>query len=431
MELGVHIADVSHYVAEGGFLDAEAYKRGTSVYFPGGVLPMLPTQLSNNVCSLLPNVDRLTLSCFMKIDRTGNVIDSRISESVINTTTRFAYNEVQKILDGNAEAIKTHKKLVPMIMDMAELTKTVEAIRRKRGEVTFDIPEPKILLDENGKIADVVVYPHELSHRIIETFMILCNETIAEKANKHAVPFVYRIHEKPDPLKVARLNDMLKPFGIGSIIDDEHPTGRDYQRLIEPLKGDVKRIISQLALRSMQKAKYREECLGHFGLGSKFYCHFTSPIRRYPDLLIHRILKDMIHRRLSSHKIEELNSFVKRASEQSTKTEITATEVEREVDALKCAQYMHERIGEKFEGTISGIAEFGVFIYLPNTVEGLCRIENLPKEGREFWNYSEKNCTMYSTNRRTLKMGDKIEVTCIGVNLSRRQIEFSANILHA
>jgi ribonuclease R len=456
-ELGVHIADVSHYVTEGGELDTEAYKRGTSVYFPGGVLPMLPTQLSNNICSLLPNVDRLTMSCFMKLDPNGKVLKSRICNSVINVETRFAYDEVQKIYNGDADMMKTHKKTLPLLNNMAELTKIIEKNRKNRGEVAFDIPEPKIILDADGQIADVKAYPHELAHRTIETMMILCNECVAETALQHNLPFVYRIHEKPDALKVQRFNDMLKPFGITSKIDYEHPTGRDYQNLLEAISAkpnmnpeqaeqaeNRKRIVSQMALRSMQKAKYSDECMGHFGLGSKHYCHFTSPIRRYPDLVIHRNLKALINRQLSSHKIGEMQQFVSAAAEQSTKTEMTATEVEREVDNLKRAQYMHAHIGEVFDGTISGVMDFGVFVYLPNTVEGLVKVENLPHENGEFWNFDDKTMTMTSSIRKnklkninpkdaqnarpkTLKMGDKMRVLCAGVNIPRRQIEFSAN----
>lgn len=424
-ELSVHIADVSHFVREGGQLEAEAFARGTSVYFPGGVLPMLPKQLSNNICSLLPNEDRLCLACIMTVSPEGKVLKSRIAETVIKINTRFSYNIVQRILDGDVEVRKNYKKLVPMLEKMAELTKVIEAIRQARGEVILDMPEPKIILDENGKIADVVAYPHELSHRIIETFMVLANETIAGYALEHNLPFVYRIHEKPDPMKAERLSNMLRPFGLEFFFKGDSPSGHDYQRLLRDIDGELKHIVSSLALRSMQKAKYSPDCIGHFGLGSKHYCHFTSPIRRYPDLVIHRILKEMLHRKLSSHRLEELHGIVKAASEQSTKTELAATEVEREVDNLKKAQYMQEHIGEEFSGTISGIADFGVFVYLPNTVEGLVRIENLPKETKkEYYRYNEGNGTV-SSPRRTFKMGDKIDVVVAGVNITRRQIEFT------
>ena len=421
-ELGVHIADVSHYVAEGSLLDAEAFKRGTSVYFPDRVLPMLPPELSNGICSLLSQ-SRLALSVFMSIDKTGAVTKRRIDETIIKVDTRFCYNDVQKILDGDKELCKTHKKLVPMLKDMAELTHILEGVRRKRGEVVFDVPEPKIILDpETGKIKDVIAYPHHLSHRIIETFMVLCNEVVAEKICGMELPFVYRIHDKPDELKVAKFVETLKPFGVQHNITPEHPTNHAYQKMLGGLPAEIKPIISQLALRSMQKAKYAPECVGHFGLAARYYCHFTSPIRRYPDLAIHRIIKLMINRKLSSHKIEELKEFVLRASIQSSKTELEATEAEREVDNLKRAEYMHDRIGEVFGGIISGIADFGVFVYLPNTVEGLIKIENMP---RDTYTFNEKQMTLVG-RKRTFKMGDPITVIVAGVNLARRQVEFAA-----
>ena len=422
-ELGVHIADVTHYVAENSALDNEAFNRGTSVYFPNMVLPMLPTQLSNNICSLNPREDRLALSVFMTIDRTGAVAKHKIVESIIKVHTRFTYDTVQKILDQDETAVAQYAELVPMFEDMAMLTLLLEQNRRKRGEVVFDVPEPKIILDEKtGKIKDVIAYPHWLSHRIIESFMVLCNETISRYALEHSLPFVYRIHEKPDQMKVARLIEMLKPFRVEHKITAEHASGHAYQKMIDGLDKDIRPIISSLALRSMQKAKYSADCLGHFGLGAKYYCHFTSPIRRYPDLAIHRIIKLMLNRKLSSHKITELTEFVMRASEQSSKTELVATEVEREVDNLKRAEYMHDHIGEKFSGVVSGIMDFGVFVYLPNTVEGLIKIDNMPPDSYRF----NESQGLLVGRKRTFKMGDKIDVICVGVNLARRQVEFAA-----
>jgi len=422
-KLGVHIADVSHYVQDNGELDREAFARGTSVYVPGMVLPMLPVELSNNICSLNPNEDRLTLSVFMTIDRAGDIVKHEIVESVININTRFCYEDVQKILDGDAELCKIHKKLVPMISDMAELTKLLEKVRAKRGEVVFDVPEPKIILDaQTGKISDVIAYPRYLSHRMIESFMVVCNEVIARFAEEHSLPFVYRIHEKPDPMKVAKLVETLKPFRVEHKISPEHPSGHAYQKMIAGLEDQIRPIISQLALRSMQKAKYSTDCLGHFGLGAKHYCHFTSPIRRYPDLVIHRILKKYLNRQLSSHALDELREFVPKAADQSSRTELTAVEVEREVNNLKRAEYMSERIGEKFSGTISGIMDFGVFVYLPNTVEGLIKIDNMPNDS---YKYNESQSVLVG-RKRSFKMGDPIDVICVGVNMARRQVEFAA-----
>ena len=416
-ELGVHIADVAHYVREGSALDTEAYERGTSVYFPDRVLPMLPSALSNDVCSLNPNIDRLTLSVIMTIDPNGDVVGHSFQESVINIKQRFNYDEVQAILDG-----KKHK-LAPLLNEASRLTELLEKKRRSRGEVTLSVPEPKIILDpETGKISDVIAYPHHLSHRIIESFMILCNEVVATKMQQLEMPFIYRIHEKPDSVKVTAFIETLKPFGVQHHINPEKPNGRAYQKMLEDLSPEVKPIISQLALRSMQKAKYSHECLGHFGLGSTNYCHFTSPIRRYPDLVIHRIIKMMINRKISTHKREELFDFVKQASVQSSKREVAAVEAEREVLNLKRAEYMSDKIGEKFTGTISGVREFGIFVYLPNTVEGLVRVEYMPQDN---YIYNERQMTLVG-RRQTFKMGDKIEVIVASVNLSRRQIEFSA-----
>ena len=422
-ELGVHIADVSHYIAEGGELDKEAFKRGTSVYFPNMVLPMLPRDLSNDICSLNPSVPRLALSVFMTIDRNGHISDHRIVESIIKVHTRFCYAEVQAILDGDKEKCKTHKETVAIIKNMAELTVLLENIRRKRGEVILDVPEPKIVLDpQTGKISDVIAYPHLLSHRIIESFMILCNEVVAGKMCELEMPFVYRIHEKPDPVKVSRFVDVLKPFAVEHKITPEHVTGHQYQKMIGGLEAGIRPIICSLALRSMQKAKYAPECVGHFGLGAKHYTHFTSPIRRYPDLIVHRIIKLMINRKLSSHKIGELHEFVSEASIQSSKTELAAKEAEREVDDLKRAEYMSERLGEKFTGHISGIADFGAFVYLPNTVEGLIKIENMPDDN---YNFNERQMVLVG-RKRSYKMGDQIDVTVAGVNMARRQVEFAA-----
>jgi len=357
----------------------------------------------------------------MTIDRTGNVVKHKISESVIDIDTRFCYDDVQKILDGDVTLCKIHKHVVPMLRDMAELTVILEAKRRKRGEVIFEVPEPKIVLDpKTGKICDVIAYPHWLAHRIVESFMIQCNETVAQYFSERDIPFIYRIHEKPDPVKAARFVEMLKPFAVYSSINPQNPTGLQYQAMIDGLDESIKPIISQLSLRSMQKARYSPQCIGHFGLGAKYYCHFTSPIRRYPDLAIHRIIKLMLNKNLSSHKINELEDFVRIASDQSSKTELAATEAEREVDNLKRAEYMSDQIGEKFSGVISGITEYGVYVYLPNTVEGLVKIDSLPKDS---YTFNERNYTLVG-RRRTYKMGDKIDVICVGVNMPHRQVEF-------
>ena len=420
MTLGVHIADVSEYVSEGSELDKEAYRRGTSVYFPDRVIPMLPTQLSNGVCSLNPNEPRLTLSVLMTLDKFYNIIDYKIKKSVIQSVTRFSYDEVQAILDGQRHK---HRE---MLLKMSEIAQKHERDRKERGEVAFQVPEPKIILDENGQIASVYSQPHNLSHRIIETFMIMTNEIVAKHFNNLNLPFVYRIHEKPDSIKVIRFLNTLTPFEIKQKIDFEHPNGHDYQNMLDGIQDDnVKIIVSMLALRSMQKAKYDPNCVGHFALGAPYYCHFTSPIRRYPDLLIHRIIKMFLDSKLNSHKIEELNNFVAEAAIQCSQTELDSVEAEREVDNMKRAEYMQAHLGETFAGVVNGITEFGVFVYIPaNTAEGLVRIENLPND-----DYTFNESTMQMIGKKSkIRMGDPMMVTVIGVNLRKSKIEFSANI---
>lgn len=419
MTLGVHIADVSEYVSADSKLDQEAYRRGTSVYFPDRVIPMLPTQLSNGVCSLNPNEPRLTLSVLMTLDKNYHLVSYQITKSLIESTTRFSYGEVQDILDGQAD--HPHRT---MLLKMAAIAQKFEHDRQARGEITFNVPEPKIVLDEHGQIASVYSQPHNLSHRIIETFMVLTNEVVAEHCNKLQLPFVYRIHEKPDPIKVIRFLNTLTPFDIKHQIDFENPTGFQYQAMLDQITDEnVKIIVSSLALRSMQKAKYDPHCVGHFALGATYYCHFTSPIRRYPDLLIHRIIKMHLDHQINSQQKDRLNAFVVAASQQSSQTELDAVAAEREVDDLKCAEYMQAHIGETFAGVVNGITDFGVFVYIPsNTAEGLVRIENLPND-----NYVYHDGTMQMLGSKSkIRMGDPMNVTVIGVNLHKSKIEFSA-----
>ena len=421
MTLGVHIADVSEYVKPGSTLDQEAYRRGTSIYFPDRVIPMLPTQLSNGVCSLNPNEPRLTLSVMMTLDQNYNMVGYDIQKTLIQTRTRFSYDEVQEILDGNV-----NHAFRDTLLKMAAITQKVEHDRQTRGEITFNVPEPKIVLDEKGQIASVYSRPHKLSHRIIETFMIMANEVVAEHCNKLKLPFVYRIHERPDPIKVIRFINTLKPFNIKHQIDFEDVNGHQYQNMLDQIQDEnIKIIVSSLALRSMQKAKYDPNCVGHFALGATYYCHFTSPIRRYPDLLIHRIIKMHIDGQLNNQQIKQLKPFVLAASQQSSQTELDAVAAEREVDDLKCAEYMQAHIGETFAGVVNGITDFGIFVYIPeNTAEGLVRMENLPND-----NYRYHDGTMQMLGKKSkIRIGDPINVTVIGVNLHKCKIEFTANV---
>lgn len=420
MTLGVHIADVSEYVKPGSALDQEAYRRGTSIYFPDRVIPMLPTQLSNGVCSLNPNEPRLTLSVMMTLDQDFNIISYNIQKTLIQTRTRFSYDEVQDILDG-----KVNHAFRDTLLKMAAITQKIEHDRQVRGEITFNVPEPKIVLDDKGQIASVYSRPHKLSHRIIETFMIMANEVVAEHCNKLKLPFVYRIHEKPDPIKVIRFINTLKPFNIKHRIDFEDVNGHQYQNMLDQIEDEnIKIIVSSLALRSMQKAKYDPNCVGHFALGATYYCHFTSPIRRYPDLLIHRIIKMHIDGQLTNQQIKQLKPFVLAASVQSSQTELDAVAAEREVDDLKCAEYMQAHIGETFAGVVNGITDFGIFVYIPeNTAEGLVRTENLPND-----NFRYHDGTMQMLGKKSkIRIGDPINVTVIGVNLHKCKIEFTAN----
>lgn len=420
MTLGVHIADVSEYVKPGSALDQEAYRRGTSIYFPDRVIPMLPTQLSNGVCSLNPNEPRLTLSVMMTLDKDFNIISYNIQKTLIQTRTRFSYDEVQDILDG-----KVNHAFRDTLLKMAAITQKIEHDRQVRGEITFNVPEPKIVLDDKGQIASVYSRPHKLSHRIIETFMIMANEVVAEHCNKLKLPFVYRIHEKPDPIKVIRFINTLKPFNIKHRIDFEDVNGHQYQNMLDQIEDEnIKIIVSSLALRSMQKAKYDPNCVGHFALGATYYCHFTSPIRRYPDLLIHRIIKMHIDGQLTNQQIKQLKPFVLAASVQSSQTELDAVAAEREVDDLKCAEYMQAHIGETFAGVVNGITDFGIFVYIPeNTAEGLVRTENLPND-----NFRYHDGTMQMLGKKSkIRIGDPINVTVIGVNLHKCKIEFTAN----
>jgi len=357
----------------------------------------------------------------MTLDQNFNVVRYNIQKTLIQTRTRFSYDEVQEILDG-----KVNHAFRDTLLKMAAITQKVEHDRKVRGEITFNVPEPKIVLDEKGQIASVYSRPHKLSHRIIETFMIMANEVVAEHCNKLKIPFVYRIHEKPDPIKVIRFVNTLKPFNIRHQIDFEDVNGHQYQNMLDKIEDEnLKIIVSSLALRSMQKAKYDPNCVGHFALGATFYCHFTSPIRRYPDLLIHRIIKMHIDGQLTNQYMKQLKPFVLAASVQSSQTELDAVAAEREVDDLKCAEYMQSHIGETFKGVVNGITDFGIFVYIPeNTAEGLVRMENLPND-----NFRYHDGTLQMLGKKSkIRIGDPINVTVIGVNLHKCKIEFTANI---
>lgn len=422
-KLGVHIADVSHYVREYNTLDKEAFKRGTSVYLIDRVIPMLPKKLSNGVCSLNPKVDRLALSCFMEIDYNGKVVDHEVFESVIKTKERMTYTDVTKILrDHDEELIKRYDYLHEDFKNMEKLYEILNKKRMGRGAIDFEFEECKIILNENGKPIDVKPYERAVSNRIIEEFMLICNETIAEHFFWMKAPFVYRIHEDPDEEKLMHFIEFIHNLGyFMRWNNDVHP--RMLQEVLEKVKGKKEEnVVSTLLLRSMMKAKYSPECVGHFGLAAKYYCHFTSPIRRYPDLVIHRIIKEAINGGIGEKREKKLRKFVEEASKQSSDTERMAVEAEREVDDLKKAEYMSEKIGEEFEGIISSVTNFGMFVELPNTIEGLVHISAL---GDDYYIFDEKHMALIGERTKNMyRLGDTVKVVCSKVDIAAHEVYF-------
>lgn len=420
--LGVHIADVGEYVKRGSLIDEEAYQRGTSVYFPNTVLPMLPKELSNGICSLNPNVDRLTLSCITKIDANGNIVDFKILESVIRSCERMTYGNVTKILNGDQGLCQRYQNILPTLNLMAELNEILEKNRREQGEIDFDLPEVKIKLDPvTMEVVELDKKPRTVSERMIESFMLVANQVVAKFFCKHQIPFVYRIHESPEPDKIEAFNNFVAPFGMKLTTKTPKIQPRDIQSFMNNIPTKQMRdIINGVLLRSMQKAKYSSECLGHFGLAMPFYCHFTSPIRRYPDLTIHRIIKDYIHHKISPDNAKELKRFVIRASAQSSEREVLAQKAERDSDDYFKCRYMQNKIGQVFDAVIDSVTNFGFFVRLENTVEGLVGIGSL--EGTNF-QFNEKSLTL-SNGITTYKIGDKVKVKLQAVNLEQRNIDF-------
>lgn len=423
-KLGVHIADVSHYVTEGSPLDVEAIKRGTSVYLVDRVIPMLPHALSNGICSLNAGVDRLALSCFMDIDKKGNVIDHRISETVVRVTKRMSYTQVKKIIeDKDEETIKENKELVPMFELMQELAEILREKRRQRGSIDFDFPESKILLDERGKPLEVKPYERNKATRIIEDFMLVANETIAEDFFWRESPFVYRTHEEPDPEKIQKLGIFINNFGYSIKIGQEEIHPKELQKLIQKIEGTKEEVlISRLTLRSMKQARYTTSCEGHFGLATKYYCHFTSPIRRYPDLQIHRIIKESLKSGLSEKRTKHYEKILPDIAMQSSRLERRADEAEREVEKMKKAEYMQQFIGQTFEGIISGITTWGMYVELPNTVEGMIKVTSLRDD---YYYYDEEHYMMVGEHtKKTYKLGEKIEIVVADVDKLTRTVDF-------
>lgn len=423
-KLGVHIADVSHYVTEHSPLDKEALKRGTSVYLVDRVIPMLPHKLSNGICSLNAGVDRLALSCIMDIDMKGNVVGHKIAETVLNIDRRMCYTSVKKILVDKDEAeINEYKPLVPMFKLMEELADILREKRRQRGSIDFDFPESKIILDEKGHPIDIYPYERNVATKIIEDFMLIANETIAEDFFWQELPFVYRTHDTPDPEKMLKLGIFINNFGytIKTGQDDIHP--KELQKLINKVEGTPEEaMISRITLRSMKQAKYTTSCTGHFGLATKYYCHFTSPIRRYPDLQIHRIIKENLRGGLSEKRIKHYDSILAGVADQSSTTERRADEAERDTDKLKMVEYMEKHEGEVFDGVVSSITNWGMYVELPNTIEGMVRTTNIKDD---YYYYDEEHYELVGeTTKRTFKLGQKVKVVVTGTDRLQRQIDF-------
>lgn len=420
-KLGVHIADVGEYVTYGSVLDKEAFKRGTSVYFPSLVLPMLPRNLSNGICSLNENENRLALSVFMDINDAGVVKNYDICESIIQSKKRFTYTTVTKILEGDEQAIKENKPFVNDLLTMNELNKILIKMREKRGAIDFDIPEVKITLNDLGDVLNVEKAPRDDSHRLIESFMVAANETIATHYNKIKAPFVYRIHETPDGEKMANFVRLATKMGVKTTVNPENVAPLDLQKILKQVSEmDCKYMLNKICLRSMKKAKYSPDCIGHFGLASVKYCHFTSPIRRYPDLTIHRIIKADLRGELTGKFLTEQRQFVLASSMHSSDREQAAEKVERDVDDLYRVFYMTHHVGEEFEGKISGVTNFGVFVELENTVEGMVRIADLPRDSYEY----DENEFVLKGAKEKFVIGNPVKVKCVRADILAREVDF-------
>ena len=425
-KLEVHIADVSNYVKENSLLDSEALIRGTSIYMLGRVIPMLPRELSNGICSLNQGEDRLTLSCIMEIDKNGNVISSDVCKGVICVTKRMSYKDVQKILDGNdKEILEKYKPYIEDFKLMEELAHILKQRRLENGYLNLDLPETKIELDIDGKVVNIGKYETTFANEIIEHFMLTANETIAEKFYWLQAPFIYRIHEEPDLEKVKELNKFLFNYRLKIKASKDNIYPKEFAKILDEIKGkEEERVISTLILRTLKLAKYDYENKGHFGIASKFYCHFTSPIRRYPDLFIHRVISKYLENNYVLDD-EEYNLLEKQAEDRSVKSserEKIATEVEREALKMKMAEYMEERIGEEYDAIISSITSFGIFAELENTIEGLIRFENL---GDEYFIYDEeRKIIIGEITNKIYKIGDKIRIRVIRASKELKEIDF-------
>ncbi|MBC5997108.1 ribonuclease R [Romboutsia ilealis] len=423
-KLGVHIADVTHYVREKSKLDKEALKRATSVYLVDKVIPMLPKTLSNGMCSLNPFEDKLTLSIFMEINDKGEVVKHDIYESVINSKARMTYTEVSDILEKDDPLLKkTFSHMVDEFKMSEELARILMKRRDRRGSIDFDFPEAKIILNKDGEVADIKHYERRISNRIIEEFMLVSNETIAEHYFWLGLPFVYRVHETPSAEKMEQLSKFVATFGytIKGDLEDVHP--KALQAIVENIKGKrEEEAISTILLRSLKQARYEPTCLGHFGLAAKYYCHFTSPIRRYPDLQIHRIIKEQLNNKINQKRQDQLSNIVEYASTQSSERERAAELAERDVHDYYKACYMADKVGQEFEGTISSVTNFGMFVELENTIEGLVRLANMADD---YYIYDDMTYTIIGERtKKTFRIGDPVRIRVDRVNVDFREIDF-------
>ena len=423
--LGVHIADVTNYVQENSALDREALKRGTSVYLADRVIPMLPHVLSNGMCSLNAGEDRLALSCIMKIDEKGNVVDHQIVETVVRVDERMSYTSVKKILtEHDEEECSKFRELIPLFERMEELSVLLRKKRHKRGAIDFDFPEAKMVLDETGNPIEIKAYDRNVATKIIEDFMLLANETVAEDYFWQEMPFVFRVHEAPDEEKMKKLMTFIQNFGYTMHL----PKGqtirpKEVQKLLDRIEGSQEEaMISRLALRSMKQAKYSPDNEGHFGLATQYYTHFTSPIRRYPDLQIHRIIKDNLRGRMNEERRNHYERILPEVTMQASSLERRADEAERETVKLKKVQYMQQFYGNEFEGVISGITKWGMYVELPNTVEGLVHVVNMTDD---HYDYDETNYRMVGSHtHRAFELGQKVRIRVIGCDTVSRTIDF-------
>ena len=422
--LGVHIADVSNYVTEHSPLDKEALERGTSVYLVDRVIPMLPHKLSNGICSLNQGVDRLALSCIMTIDAKGNVIDHEICETVINVDRRMSYTQVQKLIDGSDKDLSDeYRDFIPMFLMMDELALILRKKRHSRGSIDFDFPECKIVLDDKGHPVSVKPYERNAATKIIEDFMLIANETVAEDYFWQEVPFVYRTHDNPDPEKIRSLAAFINNFGYSIRISNDEIHPKELQKLLEKIDGsDEEALLSRLTLRSMKRAQYTTDCSGHFGLAAKYYTHFTSPIRRYPDLQIHRIIKECLHGRMDDKRTSHYNKILPDVTKQASRTERRADDAERDVEKMKKTEYMAGHIGEIFDGVISGITAWGIYVELPDTIEGMVHVTALDGD---YFKYDEEHYEMVGeATGKTYRLGEQVKVKCIGADKLQRIIDF-------